>query len=122
MLAQDVRLEDPGSVVVELEHHAIELQHVFRRRVGGARYGATLDRLHVGRQVLRGCGRTQPKEHDRGRGRIDAASQTRIDLHGFPLKRAVTSAREYAPARGGANQLPSLANSAQLVAGRLVDG
>jgi len=52
MLAQNVLLEDFGSVVIELEHSGIQRQNAFRRSLGRAGNGATRNRRHVGRQIL----------------------------------------------------------------------
>ena len=55
MLAQHIRLKDPSRVVIKLEHHAIEDQHVLGGGICGAGDGSTLDWFHVGRQALSAC-------------------------------------------------------------------
>jgi DNA-binding HxlR family transcriptional regulator len=53
VFAQAVLLEDSGGIVVEIEHRAVERQHVLGCDVGRRRNGLARDRFHVGWQALR---------------------------------------------------------------------
>ena len=79
MLGQDVLLEDPAGIAVELEHGGVELQDVLGADLGG---GCRLDAdnpLELGRH-LRGARRRARSDADK-RQRAKPACHDRNDLH-----------------------------------------
>ena len=62
MVLEYIRLKHLRRVVIELEHHGIERQHVLRRGVGRTGDGAALDRAHKRRRILSVCRRAQAQQ------------------------------------------------------------
>jgi hypothetical protein len=76
-------LEDPRCIAIELEHGGVELQHILRSYLRGARGLGADDRLEVGRHfggarwraIFDGC---QSRDHQ-----TDAADDYGTMLHEF---------------------------------------
>jgi len=83
VLRQDVLLEDLRCVAVELEHGGVELQHVLRSDLGGARRLGANDRLEVGRHLGRARWPAIFDSCKSGDYETDAADDYRSMLHEF---------------------------------------